>query len=179
MQSAEAITIEVLVQRLAELSWKLQHVGAVISLKSIPAGVFRCSTLTSPQAYIDEIKEDLMLFRHGEHNGRAYYLAKKIQQKITILVRLCHLHRTANTIKKTTPFGLEAMSTRQQWLQHMQAKIEAKKEQQLALKKCLTRLAPEKDAAAILDIQAALGELERQLITEEETIANGLAHLPQ
>ncbi|MCP0913914.1 MULTISPECIES: hypothetical protein [Legionella] len=164
--------IKSLQARLPELEWKLH---GVISIKpeQLPRGLFR---QTTPQACVREIREDLTHLITMQKDGKsAQYLAKRIEQKINVLVQICKNNREKKETDAQPPFGFKSFVTRQQWLQALEQEIATLSAQQQALLASLKQLQKKNDAQAVLGLRSELGQLERQLTLAKEKFAQVLA----
>ncbi|MDP3705044.1 MAG: hypothetical protein Q8R24_03940 [Legionellaceae bacterium] len=155
--------IKQLEARLPELEWKLGAIGAYISPKLLPKGLFRDRFELTPQICVDEIKSDLRVLKTKDNDQSAHYLASRVNQKINVLVRLCKTQPVKSSQKATTPLNLQAMSTRQRWLQTVQEDISRLERQRDALLLSVSTMESRHDVQASLTLQIELGEVERRL----------------
>ncbi len=155
-------------ERLPELEWKINSFGAALSLNSLPRGLFRQRLEMTAAACVDEIKSDISHLARQKSEYSSFYLAAKIQQKISVLVTLCHLQTNKPKAQAKMKFGLEQISTRQQWLQTLEKDIEQLRCQQQAMIKTLTQKQEKGDTQRVLKLQAELGELEKRLTLAKE-----------
>jgi hypothetical protein len=163
--------LERLTERLPELEWKINSLGARFSSNSLPRGLFRQRLEMSAATCIDEIKADILHLAHQKSEYSAFYLAERIEQKISVLVTLCHLQTNKPKTEETIRFGLDKISTRQQWLQTLEKEIDLLILQQQAMIKTLEQIKASGNNQAVLQIQAQLGELEKRLTLAKETFA--------
>jgi hypothetical protein len=172
-------TIEVSVRelsaRLPELAWKLSTLYKEFNPKSLPRGLFQSQFEMTPTSCIDEIHADLHLLNHHKNDRSSRYLADRVNQKINVLVRLCQLHKDKKSIKQAPAFGVQSLSTRQQWLGTLQEEIDGLSSHRQALITTLNRLQTGQDSAAILSVQADLGDIERRLTLARETLTRATA----
>lgn len=163
--------------RLPELEWKLSSLGTAFSPKSLPRGLFRPHLEGSASVYVAEIKLDIQALVRQKSNYSAYYLVQRIQQKINVLVTLCHLQ--ANKLKseeRKSNFGLQMINTRQQWLQTLEKDISILSAQQQAMSKSLQQMQTRgREPQALLSLQGELGEVEKRLTLAKEMLANAIA----
>ncbi|WP_133136866.1 primosomal replication protein PriC [Legionella rowbothamii] len=160
--------LKTLTTRLPELEWKVGELGNSFSSHKLPRGLFRTESPTGA-ACIAEIKMDIQNLSKQEGNS-ASYLATRIQQKVNVLVALCQIHGRHQKPEEKASFGLKMLSTRQQWMQTLETDIQALEKQQQAMTKALEQMMRGQNAAAILQLKAELGELERRLTLAKETL---------
>lgn len=163
--------LQELTARLPELEWKISALEASLSMHSLPRGLFRPHLEVTATTCIEEIKADIRTLAEQKMASSAYYLAQRIQQKINVLVTLCHLQSSKPKNRKKTNFGLSSISTRQQWLQSLEQDINRLTEQQEAMSKALLHMQTRGDSQAILQLKAELGEVEKRLTLAKETFA--------
>lgn len=167
----KALLLE-LTERLPELEWKISSLGAALSTNSLPKGLFRQRTDMSAATCIAEIKADLQQLADQKNEYSAYYLAERIQQKISVLVALCHLQANKPKAQEKINFGLDKICTRQQWLQALEKDINRLTAQQQAQIKTLEQIKARGDTQAVLQLQAELGEVEKRLTLAKEAFAS-------
>ena len=161
-----------LAARLPELEWKLSLPGVIINSSLLPRGLFRSQLEWTAKSCIDEIKADLQTIKQQENEKSIHYLAERVEKKINVLVRLCKKNTDLNTTERHAAFGIQALSTRQQWLQTMQKDIDVLSKQHQALEAALITLqADNNNTQAILSLQVELGNAERRLTLAKETLA--------
>ncbi|MBA3536808.1 MAG: primosomal replication protein [Tatlockia sp.] len=163
--------LERLTERLPELEWKINSLGARLSANSLPRGLFRPHLEMSAATCIDEIKADIQQLTRQKSEYSAFYLAERIEQKISVLVTLCHLQTTKPKTEEKIRFGLDKISTRQQWLQTLEKEIDLLTLQQQAMLKTLEQIKASGNSQAVLQLQAQLGEVEKRLTLAKETFA--------
>lgn len=168
-------TVRLLSARLPELAWKLGALDSTLNPKLLPRGLFNYQFEMTPQSCIDEINENLQAVKNQTNERSAHYLAERIHQKINVLVRLCHLRGEKKSQAGSMPFGVQAINTRQQWLQTLQDDIASLNAQQQALQHAFLRLQGLGDSTSILSLQAELGEIERRLTLANETLMRATA----
>ena len=159
-----------LATRLPELSWKLNTLYSVLNPRLLPVGLFRYQFEMTPKSCIDEISADLETLSHHTHQLSSDYLARRVSQKINVLVQLCQTHKNKKATKHTMPFGVKAISTRQQWLVALQEDIDKLSREQQTLLSTVQRLQKKSAPDVILSLQSDLGEIERQLTEARETL---------
>ena len=164
-------SVERLSARLPELEWKLSLLGKALNPKLLPRGMFRDRLEFTAQSCADEIKAELTTLKQQTNERSARYLADRISQKINVLVRLCHVHLSKKMPERQVNFGVQTLSTRQQWLQALHDDIVRLATQQQALTSALITLRTENNTQAILSLQAELGEADRRLTLAKETLA--------
>ena len=163
-------TVKILSDRLPELVWKLSTLHGVFNPKLLPRGLFNYQLEMTPQSCIDEINANLDILRHHKDEKSACYLAERVSQKINVLVRLCQLHAKKQPSRPSLTFGVQAISTRQQWLGTLQDDISRLCAQQQALTITLGKSQAGHDSQSILSLQAEVGEVERSLTLARETL---------
>ena len=77
--------------RLPELEWKISYLGASLSTKTLPRGLFTPHLEMNAANCIAEIKADIQKLASQKNDNSAKYLAARIERKILVLVTLCHL----------------------------------------------------------------------------------------
>lgn len=160
--------------RLPELEWKLSALGSYINPKLLPKGLFRDRFELTPQTCAEEIKYDLRVLKTQTNEQSAHYMASRLNQKINVLVRLCKTQPVKSIQKSNMSLSLQAMSTRQRWLQTMQDDISRLKSQREALLLILATMESRCDVQAVLKLQAELGEVERRVTMAVETQSKAL-----
>ncbi|KTD33128.1 coiled-coil protein [Legionella nautarum] len=163
--------LQELTARLPELEWKISALEGALSMHSLPRGLFRPRLEVTAASCIEEIKADIRTLAEQKMASSAYYLAQRIQQKINVLVTLCHLQSSKPKNEKKPNFGLNSISTRQQWLQSLEQDINRLTEQQEAMSKALRQMQTRGDSQAVLQLNAELGEIEKRLTLAKETFA--------
>lgn len=161
--------LERLTERLPELEWKINSLGPTLSVNSLPRGLFRPRLTMTAAGCVDEIKEDISLLNRQRSEYSAFYLAERIEQKISVLVNLCHLQMNKPKAEVKVKFGLDKISTRQQWLKSLEKDIQQLIQQQEAMLKTLEQIKSRSENQTILRVQAELGELEKRLTLAKET----------
>ena len=168
-------SVQELSARLPELAWKLSTLYKEFNPTLLPRGLFQSQFEMTPTSCIDEINADLRLLSHHKNERSSRYLADRVNQKINVLVRLCRLHKDNKSIKQAPAFGVQSLSTRQQWLGTLQEEIDGLSSHQQALMIILSRLQTGQDSDAILSAQSDLGDIERRLTMARETLARATA----
>lgn len=162
--------------RLPELEWKLSLLRSeVINPNLLPRGLFRSRLELTSSACVNEIKADLLLMKQQESEAGAHYLAEQISRKINVLVRMCQQSSAKKTPDRQMNFGVQAIGTRQQWLQTLQKNIDTLTIQEQALTASLVKLQAENNIPAILSLQAEIGRAAHRLTLAKETLARSTA----
>lgn len=163
-----------LAARLPELEWKINSLGSRLLTSSLPKGLFRSRLDMDAAACVGEIKTDLQRLANINKKNKlsANYLAGQIQQKISVLVTLCHLQAKKTKPEEKLVFGLDKISTRQQWIQTLEKEINHLTLQRDALANSLVQLKMRGTPQAILQLQSELGEIEKKLTQVKERLAN-------
>ena len=169
-------SVQVLVARLPELVWKLSTIGSAFNPRLLPRGLFKTQLEMTPQSCIDEINADLQLLNDQKNERSERFIAERVSQKINVLVRLCQINADKKPSGEPLAFGVQEMSTRQQWLENLQEDIVRLSTQQLALAATLSKLNTSQNPQAILGLQAEVGEVERRLTLARETWARATAY---
>lgn len=157
--------------RLPELEWKLSLHDGVINPALLPRGLFSARFELTAKTCIDEIKADLQAIKQQSNEQIARFIADRVGKKINVLVRLCQQQTGKKTPQRQESLGVQAISTRQQWLQTMQRDIDALAKQESALQAALITLNAENNTQAILSLQVELGHASRRLTVAKETLA--------
>lgn len=158
--------------RLPELAWKVTSLQPVLFVQHLPKGLFRAKELTGGSC-LDEIRADIRRLSHHQDEPSALYIAERIKQKIHTLVGLCQLEkRTVSSSSTTLALGLDKLTTRQQWVQQLEAEVHTLSMQQAALRKTLSQMQRNNpQSTAVLNVIAELGELEKKLTLAQERFA--------
>lgn len=160
------IHLEQLHSRLPELAWKLRQVPRGAFLSSVPRGLFRTVKPECPTAYLEEIRADLVSLSQQDAYTSSALIAARVHAKINLLVRLCVLQgqqdRPANDFVKSL---MTKLVTRSQQVQVIEDQITSLQEQQMALRKTLSKT---EDVERQLLIQSELGYLARLLTEAKE-----------
>lgn len=152
------------------MEWQLSKLGSSFSAKSLPKALFRQPVDAPASAYATEIRDDISSLSSQTNQRAVHYLALKISQKIHVLVSICSRHNRAQPDMDIVSYGVDKISTRQQWLQTLEANIlmlDAQRESlvnTLAQKGCSSD-----DSLTQLNLQRELGELEKRLTLARET----------
>lgn len=154
--------------RLPELEWKIAGMSAFITTKKLPPGLFRCAKEANGLHCIAEIKTDIQDLSQQTNPRAANYLAMQIERKINVLVCLCQTYQKQNKPQRQA-FGVESLSTRQQWIQSLENEILDLSQQRQALEKTLAK-ADRANSALILGLQSELGEVVKCLTKAQETL---------
>lgn len=159
-----------LLARLPELEWQLGKLGYSFSVKSLPRALFRQPFDAPATAYAAEIREDIRTLSSQTNQRAVHHLAVKISQKINVLVTICSRHNREKPDSDVVSYGVDKISTRQQWLQSLEANIEILDAQRTSLANALAQKGcSSDDSLAQLSLQRELGELERRLTLARET----------
>ena len=162
-------SIERLAARLPELSWKLSAIGSTLDPKLLPKGLYRHRFEYTSESCIEEINTDLQAIKQQTNEQATHYIAERVVQKINVLVRICQQHARQKKTERQAPLGVQAISTRQQWLKTMQSEIEALSGQQEALMLAFNDFKLGENTQAMLRVQAELGQAEQRLTQAKET----------
>lgn len=158
-------------ERLPELEWQLSKPEFIFRRKSIPRGLFRTPTTTTT-AFVEEIKNDIERLQTQSEPQIAHYLAGRIHQKINFLVRLCCTNR-AHESQSPPKLTLDALSTRQQWLQNLELRIHELSKQHEALEIAWRQKRPASSDAQ-LALQEELGIAQRRLQEAKEAFERAM-----
>lgn len=162
-------TVQELMGRLPELEWKLTRINPFH--QSLPRGLFRSRGELNAARCVHEIKTDIQSLTLQQDDASARYIADQIKRKINVLVGLCQLDaRKKKPADASFTFGLNMLSTRQQWLHTLETDIAALTQQQQALAHALLQLNTFKHPEAVLNLKAELGEIERRLTLAQEAL---------
>jgi hypothetical protein len=154
--------------RLPELAWKTSLLPHRMNLSTLPKSLFSLSVENHPSDCVHEIKRDLRRL-HGlaNHSQEYRYLAKRVQQKIEVLVRLCQIQLQKQSKKTVSAQLMMRLCHRKQWIVEIEKDIEELKEQYTHLqsqwKAC-------NDTQIKLTMQADLGMLEKKITLLQEKI---------
>jgi hypothetical protein len=161
--------------RLPELEWKLSTLGKALDPKKLPRGLFKQRTELTSQSCVDEIKFALDVMKKNRNENSVHHLAERVSQQINVLVALCQQHEHKKTTDRFIPFGLQAIGTRQHWLQSLQKDIERMTLQEQSMRQALQALQADKNLEAILSLQAELGKAKQQLTLAKEAFERATA----
>lgn len=157
--------------RLPELEWKISELSTSISSRNLPKGLFRSGFEVTGVGCVKEIQADIQALSQQKNERSAHYLAERIKQKINVLVALCHINGRKKKPEKSVYFGVKMLSTRQQWIHNLESEINTLILQQEAMFKSLHHMTSSGgNTAAILSLQAELGEVEKRLTLARETL---------
>ncbi|MGQ3888371.1 hypothetical protein ACQUW5_04985 [Legionella sp. CNM-1927-20] len=162
-----------LLTRLPELEWQLSKFGLAFSAKLFSPGLFRCYPKDDIQAYSKEIKDDIKILSQQKNNQVAHYLARQINQKINVLVSFCQQQANQKILAADTDFTINKLTTRQQWLQNLEAQIILLRNQKEALINRLSQSRELRDEI-VLKLKAELGQLQKKLTLAEEAYTKAL-----
>ena len=165
-------TVQRLRARLPELLWKLNKHHTLFHSSQLPKGLFHQTLEMSPHSCIEEIQLDLQALEGREEDESGRFLASKVNQKITVLVRLCQLQ--ADKPLSPPPDLLEAMSTHQQWVVALEKEVMHLRAQHQALATALQEGSSSRGSEALLTLQADLGESARRLTLAEEAMERAM-----
>lgn len=161
--------------RLPELEWKISGLGTSFSNRSLPKGLFHSAREMNGALCIAEIKSDIRALSAQTNKLAAAHLAQQIQQKINVLVALCQINSKRNKPDERPHFGLDSLSTRQQWIQTLEADIQQLLNQRLAVQKALDSINLQSSPQIVLNLQAELGAIEKRLTLAQETLNRAIA----
>lgn len=164
-----------LTMRLPELEWKVNGLGSSFSVHQLPRGLFGFRLNMTGAACVEEIKMDIQALSTQTNQRAASHLALRINQKINVLVALCQINGRKNKTQTKVTFGLNALSTRQQWITRLESDIEGLTFQQLAMKKALDQQKQSENSAAVLSLHGELGEVTRRLTMATEALNQAIA----
>lgn len=168
-------SLSVLSSRLPELAWKLGSHYSIFNPKLFPRGLFNYQFEMTPHSCIEEIKADLQVLSEQKNERSARYLADRVHQKINVLVQLCRIRSDKQPSEQSRTFSVQAINTRQQWLQTLQEDIARLHTQQQALTVALSNLQRRGDLQAILNMQAEIGKAERSLTLAKDVLARAMS----
>lgn len=160
--------IEQLNARIPELEWKISQLPPNKSSWRLPRDVFRLKPGSPYLGYVSEVKEDLAQLALQRGATGQHYLAKKIEHKISLLIRMCVLQALQKAGSPTTIGVLQRLSTRQQWLAELQVQLSQTTQQIAAMQRQLSSPAIKKDTQAQLQLQHDIGQaLQQHTILKE------------
>lgn len=162
-------SVSALAARLPELEWTLSKSSILLNPHALPRGLFRDQLEMTPQTCVDEIKADLHLLSQQGSGQRAFYLARRLMQKINVLVQLCQSQAKQAVLTPLPVFSLDTISTRQQWLKTIKDDMDKLRLQREAIKALFEKSKSKGELERRLKLEAELGEIERRLTLAEET----------
>ena len=158
--------------RLPEIAWRLRRVGSLAH--HVPVGLFACLSRDPTygvEACIQEVSQNLQAL---EQTGGpvAYFLAKQINQKIEVLLRLSQLLVAAQAPAELQAPTLEGFVTRAHRLDQLRAEITRLSDQHAALESALVKkISRGLRDESVTTLQCELGELARYLTKAQEAFA--------
>jgi hypothetical protein len=168
--------IKALSARLPELSWRLGLLNyAEFNSHKLPRGLFKKNLEMTPQSCIDEILDDLKLLETHRSQRSDQYLAKRVSEKINVLVQLCQMSKNSERVSPPFSFTVDSITTRQQWLARLTKEMAELRLQEEALMNRLAHLEKRDNPTVILNVQAELGEINRRLTVAQETLSRAMA----
>lgn len=167
---ALASILDELKSRLPEIEWALSMISPHFSKQLLPRGLFRYSE-TDASGYIDEVRVDLVRLAQEKNALIAEHLAKTIEQKINVLVLLCCQNLDKKAQVREDSFILDTITTRKEWYKN----LEQKKASLTAQRDALCHTLKRKNSVDLKEegfvLQAALGDIEKQLTLVQEKIS--------
>lgn len=165
-----------LIGRLPELEWKINRFSGFFSSHHLPKGLFRSPGELNGSTCITEIKADIQALSQQKNERSAVYLAEQIWGKVNVLVALCQLYNRKNKTEEKIFFGMEMLSTRQQWINDLEVNRQGLEDQHNALTKTLQHMLEHinPNPEAILQLKSELGEVERRLTLAKETLTRAI-----
>ena len=157
--------------RLPELEWRMGALGSALSEHALPKGLFRPCLVPTPAFYINEIKADIQALASQESFRGADFLAKRIHQKINVLIRLCHIQKSDPKIQRPLYAMASMMSTRKQWVESLEKDIANLTAQETAMLSAYEKLQNKGDVQTLVSLQKELGLVKRQLTLAKESLA--------
>tara|TARA_B100000949_G_C14205583_1_gene417947 strand:+ start:40 stop:582 length:543 start_codon:yes stop_codon:yes gene_type:complete len=155
--------IEQLKQRIPEMEWKINQLPPNKHLWRLPRGIFRLKAGSPYAFYITEIKEDIELLEAQTCPKRQWYLAKQIETKITLLIRISTLQNKNNTPSGNQNTIVQRLSTRKQWMEELEQRIDQITRQIVAMEQQLSKYTEQKKHLQTrLQLEHDIGEAHRQ-----------------
>ncbi len=103
------------------------------------------------------------------------YLAVRVEQKINVLVRICQQSLEKKTPQREVYFGVQAISTRQQWLKSLQDEVDTLSHQHQALETAISTSKANNNIQTTLSLEKELGEAYRRLTLAKEMFSRHAA----
>ena len=128
----------------------------------------------TPQTCIDEINANLSVLKTHKDDLSARYLADRVSEQINVLVKLCQLYASMQPAQKNVSFGVQSISTRQQWLSELQENINQLSAQKQAMLAALNQKKASQKPLVYLQLQAEVGEIDRRLTLARETLERSM-----
>lgn len=159
-------------QRLPELSWKLASFGQTPSRRlQLPPGLFRAPLDAGSDGCIQELKKDIQTLQRQKQSPGALYLAMRIQQKVSVLVKLCQLHQqSTDTPEPSARYAIKELTTRKQWYESLEQELEQLTAQHTAILKAIERCSNSGDPQAMLSLQSDCGRIEKRMTLVKEEL---------
>lgn len=169
MENINQLLVE-LRSRLPELEWKITNLNQAFSAHHLPRELFPSTPDWHAKDCIINIKRDIQQLSSQKTQTSAYYLAQRIKQKISVLVRLCQLDKVEKKTKDKLYFGVKSLSTRQQRVSELEVEINMLLTQREALADTLSHLKKEKAPTIVIRVSAELGEVEKRITIAQEIL---------
>ncbi len=155
--------IEQLKQRIPEMEWKINQLPPNKHLWRLPRGIFRLKAGSPYAFYITEIKEDIALLEAQTCPKGQWYLAKQIETKITLLIRISTLQKKTHSPSSNQNAVVQRLSTRKQWLEELEQRIHQITRQISAMEQQLDKYTEQKNhLQARLQLEHDIGQSRRQ-----------------
>jgi hypothetical protein len=160
--------------KLPDLELKLNTLGHALSYSQISAGVFRDLNSLSPRACIHAIEIDIQrLSQEHLNEGHAAFVAQQLTQKINVLTGLCRINQKTKPSVSSPLFSIEAIKTRQSWLNTLDADIVALRTERAQLWERLSKPCTTLPTAHEQTLRETLALVERRLENAENLMKRG------
>ncbi|MCC5791183.1 MAG: primosomal replication protein [Legionellaceae bacterium] len=159
---------EKLLQRLPELEWKFSQLPYALTLWHLPPGLFQTAAGKGYEYYLAEIKHDIELLQKDRLPASQWYLAKKIEQKIHIMIRLWVLQQKKPPQPERQVPVLQRLAKRQEWLQELEQSIQQLQQQLRSLEQQVEQLTPQHSPEWRLQLEHDIGKARQQLQVQQE-----------
>ena len=154
--------------RLPELSWKTSLLPHRMTLSTLPKQLFATSVDNHPSSCVAEIKQDIKrLYDIKQSSQEFIFLAKRVKQKVEVLVRLCQLHNKKQGDKIPSAQLMMRLSRRRQWVEEVEQHILELQQQHQHLQ---SQISKTKDVQTQLTMQSDLGKLDKKLSILKEQL---------
>lgn len=162
------LLIEQLKLRLPELEWKISQLPRNKDLWRLPQGIFRLKAGNPYSLYIDEIKKDIQQLEQQVGPKSQWYLAKQIEAKIALLIRMSVLQKKASSNHTLHNSVLQRLSTRKQWMEDLEQRMDSLNQQICAMKERLANHSERHAPEPRLQLEQDIGQASQQLTLLQE-----------
>lgn len=151
-----------------ELAWQVSLLPHTMTLSTLPPNLFSLPRESHPSACLDELKRDLQRLQQlRQYEAEFNFLTRRIDQKISVLVRLCQIQQQKHKHDPVNARLMMRMCKRRQWVEEIEQQVQTLKLQQQQLHKQLEKVT---NADILLKIKSHAGDIQKQITTLEEKL---------